>query len=129
MDEKPVDVSPVNALGILLPQHSFATSISGGSDTSRLFDLQMMWQRSSPKQFGIILGIQESLCKEAASSPLPQGAPESATAKVPKHPRFIREFATADPIVTNKNSLPSMAKKRSAYNYRGLSFPDRTLPK
>src|SRR5579859_4946616 len=63
MNKKPIDVCPINGLCFPLPQHPFATEISGCGDTYRLFDGQFV-QRSSPRlQPSTILGIQELLCK------------------------------------------------------------------
>jgi hypothetical protein len=39
MDEKAVDICPINAMCIPIPQHSFAAEISAGVETSRFFDL------------------------------------------------------------------------------------------
>jgi hypothetical protein len=44
MDKKPINVTPINALGIRLPQHPFATRISGGCDAYRLFDPKLFVQ-------------------------------------------------------------------------------------
>jgi hypothetical protein len=63
MDEKSIDICPINGLCVLFPQHPFAAHISSGSDTYRLFDFEIM-QRSSPwLQASTIVGIQEFLCK------------------------------------------------------------------
>ena len=38
MDEESIDVSPIDAVGALLPQDSFTAHIAGGGDTYGLFD-------------------------------------------------------------------------------------------
>jgi hypothetical protein len=57
MDEKSIDIRPIDAFGILLPQHPFAAHVSGRSDTYRFFDLQIAQCRPPWLAASTIVGI------------------------------------------------------------------------
>jgi hypothetical protein len=57
VDEKSVDIRPIDAFGILLPQHPFAADVSGRSDTDWFFDLQIAQCRPPWLAASTILGI------------------------------------------------------------------------
>jgi len=57
VDEKSVDICPIDAFGILLPQHPFAAYVSRRSDTYWFFDLQITQCRSPWLAASTIVGI------------------------------------------------------------------------
>jgi hypothetical protein len=67
VNQKPVDVGPIDRLRIACPQDPLATRISGGSNTEWRFNRYLAWQLDSPKsvEIDLILGTRALLCKIA----------------------------------------------------------------